>query len=511
MNHTPLYERQLIGGRVLASNITWNFIMLAFPLGLALITTPFLIQGLGIERFGALNLMWILVGYFSLFDMGLGRAVTKLVAEKMGREQAEDIAELVWTASFVVLVLGLLGSLIIVLATPWIVYRVLDLSEELRPEMVSAFRLLSISIPITTMTSVLRGVLEAQQRFAVAGVIRLPLLLAIYVAPLLILPIAIDLVPIVIALTLGRGITLILHLVLCVASVPRMRESIIVTRNALRPLFLFGGWVTVSNIVGPILVYLDRFAIAGIVSVTALSYYATSSEIVTKLLTISGAVVAVLFPAFATYANSPRRVAMLFERSTRYLFIVMYPLSLILVTLGGTGLEFWLGKEFAAEATLVLQILVAGVFINSFGALPKALLQAAGYPKVTAMIHLIELALYVLFLPLLTINFGIEGASVAWVMRSAFDTLVLFILSDRLILQNQERGASYKLEVLVLALLTFVLGIYMPTFWIEAIFLSFVLATFAVIVWFVILSSTDQQLLLAQMREFRLSLKRRFT
>src|ERR1700723_1921283 len=57
------------------------------------------------------------------------------------------------------------------------------------------------------------------------------------------------------------------------------------------PLLRFGGWMTVSNIVGPLMVTLDRFLIAGLISVTAVAYYATPYELVTKLLLVPVAVV----------------------------------------------------------------------------------------------------------------------------------------------------------------------------------------------------------------------------
>ena len=43
---------------------------------------PPLVRLLGVDRFGVLALAWIIVGYFSLFDLGMGRALTKLVADK---------------------------------------------------------------------------------------------------------------------------------------------------------------------------------------------------------------------------------------------------------------------------------------------------------------------------------------------------------------------------------------------------------------------------------------------
>ena len=71
-------------------NIFWNLLGNGTPMLAALFAIPILIDGLGLERFGVLTLSWMVVGYFSLFDLGLGRALTKLVAEKLGREENEE-------------------------------------------------------------------------------------------------------------------------------------------------------------------------------------------------------------------------------------------------------------------------------------------------------------------------------------------------------------------------------------------------------------------------------------
>ena len=40
----------------------------------ALATIPALVRRLGTDRFGILTIGWAVLGYFSLFDLGLGRA-----------------------------------------------------------------------------------------------------------------------------------------------------------------------------------------------------------------------------------------------------------------------------------------------------------------------------------------------------------------------------------------------------------------------------------------------------
>ena len=44
------------------------------PMVVALVAIPIMLEKLGLERFGLLTLAWLIVGYFSLFDFGLGRA-----------------------------------------------------------------------------------------------------------------------------------------------------------------------------------------------------------------------------------------------------------------------------------------------------------------------------------------------------------------------------------------------------------------------------------------------------
>lgn len=81
--------------RRLTRNIAWNFVRIGMPLVLALITIPQLIAMLGTARFGVLTLVWMVVGYFSVFDLGLGQSLTKLVAERIDSEKQDEMPFLV--------------------------------------------------------------------------------------------------------------------------------------------------------------------------------------------------------------------------------------------------------------------------------------------------------------------------------------------------------------------------------------------------------------------------------
>ena len=422
-----------IPGALLARNTLLNLIGQGLPLIVAVVSMPFVIRGLGTERFGILALAWVVLGYFSLFDLGLGRAVTKLVAEKLGTAGHEsEIPAIVWTALALMAVLGMAATVVVVGLSPWVVRGVLKISDALQSETLKVFYLLAFSIPIVISTAGLRGVLEAHQRFDLVNAVRVPLGIFTFLGPLAVLPFSKSLFPVVAVLVVGRLLAWGAHLLLCLRLVPALRHGISVQRTMIQPLLSFGSWITVSSIVGPLMLYIDRFLIAGLISITAVAYYATPYEIVTRLLIIPSAVMGVLFPAFSlSFVQNKTRVAYLYKQAMKSVFLILFPIVLVIALFAQEALALWLDDEFATNGFRVAQLLVIGVLINSLGLVSQSLVQASGRPDLTGKLHLIELPLYLTYLWGLLHAYGINGAAFAWLIRVTISALVLAILARR--------------------------------------------------------------------------------
>lgn len=482
---------QSIDGRLLARNTMVNLVGHGVPLLVTIFAVPVLIHGLGADRFGVLTLVWMIVGYFSLFDLGLGRVLTQWVAERLGTGKEQEIPQLIWTSLLLMLIFGALGAMTAVLFSPWLVYKVLKIPDQLQPESLSAFYLVAGSIPIVISNAGLRGILEAKQQFGSINAIRIFTGTFTFLGPLFVLPFSKNLFLMAAVLVLARFITWVLHLLLCFHAIPGLHKKILFERAVIAPLLRFGGWMTVTNVIGPLMVYLDRFLIGAMMSSAAVAYYTIPYEVVTKLWLVPSALTGVLFPAFAgSFAQDRNRTILFFGRGAKYVFLSLFPFVLLIVSLADEGLGFWLGYEFASQSTHVLQWLVVGVLFSSLGSIPFALIQGVGRPDLTAKLHLLELPFYLSAVWGLIHTLGIVGAAIAWAVRMMIDALLLFWIARRSLLVTLEiRSIIFTMGVAFLVLTFAVLPLSLAT---KGIFLSLVLFAFFISTWLVALGSEER-------------------
>jgi O-antigen/teichoic acid export membrane protein len=489
------YHLTSTSGRLLARNTVWNLLGQLLPMAVGVATIPLLIRGIGVARFGVLSLAWIVIGYFSLFDLGVGRALTKLVADRIGTHQEDAIPPLVWTSLVLMFLLGLLGGLIIEILSPWLVHQALKVPEALQTETLYGFYLLGISIPMVTASSGLRGVLEALQRFQILNLIRIPMSIFTFVGPLLVLPFSHSLVYVVGVLVGGRLMGCAAHLFACLHAMPELRYNFILKRTFVAPLLTIGGWMTVSNIVGPAILYLDRFLIGALLSVSAVAFYTAPFDFVSRLLVIPLSVAGVLFPAFAiSQRQDPNRTGLLLRRGLKYVFLFLFPIILVIVTLAPEILRLWLGPAFAENGSAVLRWLAAGILLNSLTTIPFTLLQGIGRADITGKLLLVDLPIYLVVAWMLVSRLGIKGAAIAWTGRSVLEVLVFLALSQHLLpkraLSLKRMGISIALAVSALSLATLPAGLAF-----KFASLACALFAFVLISWFLLLKPEERRFL----------------
>lgn len=415
--------------RRILSDSAWNMLGLVLPLLAAVVAIPVLIINLGADRFGVLSLIWVVIGYFALFDLGLGRAVTKLVSELDDHRNDAELQSLCLTSLCIAGVAGVLGC-VIVLMVFWGCGITHHLPNDIQPEAHHALYWVAFCIPITVITAVLKGILEGIQRFRILNLIRGPMGAVFFFLPAAASYADSSLTMAVAMSVVARVVMLCAHYVPCRRMFVLRRQ--LVSSTWVRPLLEFGGWFTVSNLVGPIVVYMDRFVLAAIVPFSNIAYYTAPFELVSKVLNIPVALTSALFPVINKLRIKGDITAL--NMKARIQLLVFVAMGLILALGAGLSREFlqiWLGSDFAEHSTRIMQWLLVGFAFNALAQVTYVSLQSQSRTRVVAYLHLIELPLYGFMLWLLIDAFGMLGAAIAWAIRSLLDWLALEYLLRR--------------------------------------------------------------------------------
>ncbi|MGH9576384.1 MAG: oligosaccharide flippase family protein, partial [Terriglobales bacterium] len=342
-------------------NAVLNLAGHAVPLAAALVLVPPLVARLGADRFGFLSLAWVLVGYFSLFDLGLGRALSRLVAERIGAGREAELAPLARSALVLTFALGAAAGAALFAAAGPVCERLLNLPAGLQGEAVSALRILALCLPLVTLAAALRGVLEGGQRFGWVNAIRAPLGVLTFAAPLAAALAGPDLVALAVSLALVRVVAALAHWIVCARLYPELTRIGAPEAAAIGEMLGYGAWLTVSNIVGPLLVYLDRFVIGALLAVSAVAYYAAPYEVITRLWLVPAALCGVLFPAFA--ASDADRLLPRYRTGIKAVLVMIFPVALGGALFAPEWLQAWLGAEYATRGVRAAQILCFGVLL----------------------------------------------------------------------------------------------------------------------------------------------------
>lgn len=500
---------------LLTRNWVLNLVGWILPLSVALFAIPYVVRGLGAERFGVLSVASALLGYFGIFDLGLGRATTKFVAESLARREPERLPQVVWTSLWTQVLLGVVGTLITVSLVPIAVDRYLKISPGLVADTKTSLIVLSLSLTVVLIGNALRGVLEAGQMFDIVNYVKVPTNTSMFLLPAVGVFFRLSLAGIIWLLVAARIVATIAYLVASLRCFPALRGQYLPHRASMRPLLVYGGWVTISNFITPLLAYIDRFFIGSLVSMGAVGYYSAPYEAINRAWVVPATLAATLFPAFTNLdtGGARNRLEELCARSLKSLLLISAPTLLILALFAKQTMRVWLGPDFASQSTLTLQILALGMLVGSIALVPFSLLQGVGRPDLTGIFSVIEFLFQIVCCWFLVRRFGIAGAALAWALKALLDALLMFgsvfflnSLSLSSLLRNGLRRTLVAVSILGIAL-AIVWRAHGP-FPIQVLVAAILVLGFILVSWIHILDKRERDLVLVTVSHVKLALAR---
>ena len=421
----------------ISRSILWNITSQGWLLLLTFLATPFMIRRLGVELYGIYILVGILVDYCSFAQFGIVDASVKYITEQLARGERRRVQETFWTAMLSQAAIGFAGTMIILSLTAFLVDLVFRVPEGLVREARLAVAIGAVSFPLSMIIGVTTGTLRAVGRFDllnIAGILWGTLQTGAAVA----------------LLWSGQSLSAILFSNLCIQLLylvmlgafarrllPVELPPAWSTAEMIR-LLRFGGFLTVSGIVGPILTNIEKMFLSAIHSVSALTYYHVPFSLVSRMAVIPSSFSSVLFPAYSHFQGKQDVEAnrSLHRRSTLYLFYLFGAPLLFFIFFGREFLAWWMGPDFAETSTVILMILAGAGLVNALAYPSITLLNGTGRPYIPAATHVIETVVYIPVCYGLIVAHGLTGAASAWFFRVFLDMLLLQAASCRCLGQS---------------------------------------------------------------------------
>jgi len=408
----------------LVRNSFFNLAGFIIPTLVAIPSLGILARVLGTELFGLFTLAFAIVGYASIFDAGLTRAVIREIS--IYQDNHEEQQKIISTASIAVIFLGFIASSIIYLFSPHIA-GFLNVSIAHTIDVEQSFTLLSLTIPVFLLNQIWLAYLEGQERFANINIQRtisssaiagLPAIFSLYNGSLYYA---------VLGLLIGRLISIVISFYF---SRKVILGGVKFNRATFYRLLKFGGWITVSNIISPMMVYFDRFVISHLMGANKIAYYTAPAEAVARLLNIPTALSRALFPKLSSSIENDKKKL---ERFSYFLMLVCcLPIVIFGIIFANKILVLWMGPDYANGPANILRILLVGFIFNAIAQIPFSKIQAAGKAHITAFLHMTELVPYLIALYFLTLHFSLIGTAIAWALRVTVDFIALYYFSRKL-------------------------------------------------------------------------------
>ncbi|MEW6075717.1 MAG: flippase [Candidatus Omnitrophota bacterium] len=417
----------------LIRNIVWNFSGQAWMLVLGFFATPYIVRHLSVSLFGVYTLIGVIVGYFSFLQLGLGTAAIKYISEYLALKEEENIRKTFWTCMVTYCIVGLIGTSLIFFFSDTLIEKFFKIPAELQAVSLIALKIGSLGFLIVTLQSVIIGVIQAMERFDIVNRITVIFGSAQIIMTLALLVCGYSLKAII---TSNIAIQLICTFVAWRIVIRTMSflSSPCWDTPTFTKLLKFGGFVTVSVILSPVLMNIEKLFLTALRPVASLTYYAVPFLLIDKFSVVRWSFTSVLFPVFSHFHRSDKDHISeeLHYRSTLYLAFIFSFLAVFFIAYGRPFLAMWLGEDFAERSSGILAILSIAGFVSAVASPSMSALQGRERPQVPALFHTIETLLYIPSSYVLIRAYGATGAAYAWAGRALLDALLLQWASCRL-------------------------------------------------------------------------------
>ena len=409
----------MVGAARIFGNTLATIVSVLIPGLLGLWSLKPLLELLGAETFTMLSFFWVYTSHLGFFDFGISRNLGIELPKLSNAEKSKLVNQSV-RKGFVYSLIGVVAVAVMLFTIPIFNPKFSVVSQY------SVFAILLVWVPLAVLQMIVRGVLEASERFISAAVFR-----AYNQSVLFLLPWVMacwghhDIFQMVAVITVARALSLLPAMYWLMTKyglvfIKKMDDQeVVIQRN--------NQWITLSNLAGIVNGSLDRFVLLSLLGAHAIGAYVFAQDFGIRILVLSSSFALVLLPYFSRNQSKWQNHIWV-KRGSGLILLSHIALGLILY-FGQTQLKYGFNNmSLAQDVVDFFWIFLVGITANGIGHILLSALHSHRELKRPALWHVISAVFYIPLLYGVVQGFGLTGAAVLWSMRSVIDTVVLYLL-----------------------------------------------------------------------------------
>ncbi len=344
----------------IVKNVSSNWFSLGINVVVGLLLSPFIVHRLGDTAFGLWVLIFSITGYYGMFDLGIRSSIVRYVSKFTATGDREELAKLINTSLFTYTCIGAACMVVTTVVAFQIQHIFPHIPADFLPTARRLLLMVGTAVAIGFPAGIFGGFLEGLQRFYViswTNVISTLLRAALIVEALThgygLITVALITVALPLAGSLINGIV---ALRLC--PVPFGLKY--VDRATFRQIANYSGVTFMIMVAGRLKFKTDEIVIGAFMSAAAITYFNIGARIVDY----AGQVVTSLSQIFVPMASHSdargdmTRLRKIFLVGNRVCGLTIFPVCVILLILGKSVIEVWMGKKYVATSYPVLVIMI---------------------------------------------------------------------------------------------------------------------------------------------------------
>jgi len=396
-----------------AANSAYSLLEYIAQPALMLVSAPYLVGRLGLDRYGIWMLVSSFAGTFGIFQIGLGDATIKYVSTYKGRNDREGVSRIISGTLALSGLLGAVCALVLFLAAPFLVHHVFRIEAANYMEAIRAIQIGGLIVWVQGIYQVFSSTLKAWEEYGPPTKISVAMKAATILGAVCLAALGRGVVEILLA---TAGVIVIATYLQAVATRKTLQLNTVrpkVDRQTWNEILGFGVYSWIQNAAGVAFSQADRLLIAMMLGTASLAYYTLCLQATQQIHGLVAATFSFLFPHISAKHEAGNRTGV--KRAFRLAVLVNVGLSLLMtapvILFGGKFLTIWMGPEFAAKATQILVVLAVGFFALSLNVVPHFTLLGLGKVRFLSIANTVGGIASILGAVILIQPFGLMGAA----------------------------------------------------------------------------------------------------